>query len=299
MCSIKVECVVKERNKVGESPVWEEREGTLLFVDIFGSRVSRWNPLTNTTQSLSTEMFVGAVVPRRSGGYIIAEGTHFASVDWDKQAITPITQIEQDKDTVRFNDGKVDPAGRFFAGTMGLESKPAELERKQGALFTLNADHTVMKHFDQVDLSNGLDWSLDHQTFYYIDSLSYKVEAFDYDIVTGSVCNRRVVYSLEKDEGIPDGMCIDAEGRLWVACYNGGRVLRIDPQTGIRMQTVRLPVDKITSCCFGGQDFSDLYVTTASYGMDHEAMAKQPEAGYIFKITGLEVKGIPPNSFAG
>ncbi|XP_018605483.1 regucalcin [Scleropages formosus] len=299
MSSVKLECVVRERNQIGESPVWEEKEGTLLFVDIFGPRVSRWNPVTNETRSLATEMFVGAVVPRRCGGYVIAEGTRFSAVDWEKQTIAPLAHIDQNKDKIRLNDGKVDPAGRFFAGTMSIEIKPGVQDMKEGALFMLQPDHTVVKHFDQVHLSNGLDWSLDHRTFYYIDSFSYKVQAFDYDIVSGSVRNGRVLYALEKDEGIPDGMCIDTEGKLWVACFDGGRVIRIDPQTGTRIQTVKLPVDKVTSCCFGGKDYSDLYVTTASYGMDDQAIARQPEAGYIFKVTGLGVKGIPPNSFAG
>ncbi|XP_048855303.1 regucalcin [Brienomyrus brachyistius] len=299
MSSVKVECVIKERNRVAESPVWEEGDGTLLFVDIFGQKIKRWDPVTNRIQSLATENLVGSVVPRQRGGYVAAEGRRFIAVDWEKQSVTAIAQIDRQRDNVRFNDGKVDPAGRFFAGTMGLETKPAELEREQGALYSLHPDHTVHMHFDQVTLSNGLDWSSDLRTFYYIDSLSYRVDAFDYSVATGSISNRREVYRLEKDEGIPDGMCVDVEGRLWVACYNGGRVLRIDPQTGTRMQTVKLPVDKITSCCFGGKDFCDLYVTSASYGMDDAALACQPEAGSVFKITGLGAKGMAPYSFEG
>ncbi|CAM2106824.1 unnamed protein product [Caretta caretta] len=107
-----------------------------------------------------------------------------------------------------------------------------------------------VKHFDQVDISNGLDWSLDHKTFFYIDSLSYSVDAFDYDLQTEKNSNHRSMYKLEKEETIPDGMCIDTEDKLWVACYDGGRVIRLDPETGKRIQTVKLPVDKTTSCCF-------------------------------------------------
>ncbi|XP_006639196.2 regucalcin [Lepisosteus oculatus] len=299
MSSVKIECAVKEKNKIGESPVWEEKEGTLLYVDVSGQKVCRWNPATNQIHTLKTDQYVGSVVPRRSGGYIIGVGTRFAAVDWKQQTITTIAHVDEDKSNNRFNDGKVDPAGRYFAGTMALEVRPAELERHQGSLFTLNPDHSVVKHFDQVDISNGLDWSLDHKIFYYIDSLSFKVDAFDYDKKTGNISNRRAVYHLEKDEGIPDGMCIDTEGKLWVACYSGGRVLHIDPTTGKRLRTVKLPVDRTTSCCFGGQDYSELYVTTASEGMDEDSMKRQPEAGGIFKITGLGAKGIPPYSFSG
>nr|XP_023656806.1 regucalcin [Paramormyrops kingsleyae] len=299
MSSVKVECVIKERNRIAESPVWEEGDGTLLFVDIMGQKIKRWDPVTNRTQSLATENLVGSVVPRQRGGYVAAEGTRFIAVDWEKQSITAIAQIDRQQDKIRFNDGKVDPAGRFFAGTMALGTNPAELERGQGALYSLQPDHTVHMHVDQVSLSNGLDWSPDQSTFYYIDSLSYRVDAFDYSVATGSISNRREVYRLEKEEGFPDGMCVDVEGRLWVACFNGGRVLRIDPQTGARMQTLRLPVDKITSCCFGGKDFCDLYVTSASEGLDDDALAGQPEAGSVFKITGLGAKGIAPYSFEG
>ncbi|XP_006881073.1 PREDICTED: regucalcin-like [Elephantulus edwardii] len=168
-----------------------------------------------------------------------------------------------------------------------------------GIRLALFPDHHVEKYFDQVDISNGLDWSLDHKILYYIDSLSYSVDAFDYDLQTGQISNRRNVYKLEKEEQILDGMCIDVEGKLWVACYNGGRVIRLDPQTGKRLQTVKLPVDKTTSCCFGGRDYSEMYVTSARDGMNPESLLKQPEAGGIFKITGLGVKGICPCRYAG
>ncbi|XP_007248948.2 regucalcin [Astyanax mexicanus] len=299
MSNIKVECVVKEPSEIGESPVWEEKDSTLLYVDIYGLRISRWSSLTNQIESMPTEAYVGCVVPRRSGGYIIGEGTRFAAVDWQKRSITTIKHVDTDKGNTRFNDGKVDPAGRFFAGTMGIEVRPAVVEMKQGSLYSLHPDHSVVRHFDQVDLSNGLDWSPDHRFFYYIDSLKYTVDAFDYDIQTGGISNRRMVYRLEKDEGIPDGMCIDAEGKLWVACYSGARVIRIDPQTGTRLQTVKLPAAKTTSCCFGGKDYTDLYVTSAYKGMDEESRAQQPEAGCIFRVSGLGVKGIPPYAFAG
>lgn len=299
MSSVKVECVVKERCEIGEGPVWEEKEGTLLFVDISGQKIHRWNSTTNQKETVATEKFVGCAVPRRSGGYLIGEGRSFGALDWESKSISTIAVIDEDKPNNRFNDGKVDPAGRLFAGTMAMEERPTVLELKQGSLFSLNKDHIVVKHFNQVDISNGLDWSLDHKTFYYIDSLTYTVEAFNYDINTGSISNRRMVYKMEEGEGIPDGMCIDADGRLWVACYNGGRVIQIDPQTGVRLQTVKLPVDKTTSCCFGGRDYSDLYVTSACKGMDEADMAKQPQAGCVFRITGLGAKGIPANSFTG
>uniref|UniRef100_A0A4W5JCB1 Regucalcin n=1 Tax=Hucho hucho TaxID=62062 RepID=A0A4W5JCB1_9TELE len=279
MSSVKVKCVVKERCEIGEGPVWEEKEGTLC-----GHIRTEDPPLEPSNQSERDKKFVGCAVPRLSGGYVIGEGRSFGALDWESKSISTIAVIDEDKPNNRFNEGKVDPAGRLFAGTMAMEERPTVLELKQGSLFSLNKDHIVVKHFNQVDISNGLDWSLDHKTFYYIDSLTYTVEAFNYDINTGSISNRQMVYKMDEGEGIPDGMCIDADGKLWVACYNGGRVIQIDPQTGVCLQTVKLPVDKTTSCCFGGRDYSDLYVTSACKGMDEADMAKQPQAGCVFRV---------------
>ncbi|XP_067997139.1 regucalcin [Melanerpes formicivorus] len=299
MSSIKIECITKENNEIAESPVWDEKESSLLYVDITGKKVCRWSSVTNQVQAISVGDLVGSVALWKSGHYVITLGTKFAALKWKEQVVTTITPVDNGKPNTRFNDGKVDPAGRYFAGTMPDEVHPHMMERKQGALYTLFSDHSVVKHFDQVDVSNGLDWSLDHKTFFYIDSLSYSVDAFDYDLQTGKISNRRSVYKLEKEENIPDGMCIDTEGKLWVACYNGGRVIRLDPETGKRLQTLKLPVDKTTSCCFGGKDYSEMYVTSASVEMDKEYLARQPQAGRIFKITGLGVKGVPPYPFAG
>ncbi|XP_006906961.1 regucalcin isoform X2 [Pteropus alecto] len=227
MSSIKIECVLLENCRCGESPVWEEASNSLLFVDIPAKKVCRWDSLSKQVQRVTTDASVSSVVLRQSGGYVTTIGTKFCALNWEDQSTTVLATVDKDKKNNRFNDGKVDPAGRYFAG------------------------------------------------------------------------NRRSVYRLEKEEQIPDGMCIDADGKLWVACYNGGRVIRLDPETGKRLQTVKLPVDKTTSCCFGGKDYSEMYVTCARDGMDPEGLIRQPKAGGIFKITGLGVKGIPPYPYAG
>ncbi|XP_070786770.1 regucalcin [Enoplosus armatus] len=299
MSSVKVQCVVKASSLIGEGPVWEESEQTLLFVDIAGRKIHRWSPTTNQIHSVETGDMVGFVVPRRSGGYVAGVGRSIVAVDWSTLAMTSLLEVDEDKPNNRLNDGKVDPMGRLLAGTMGKEVRPAEIQRQQGSLFSVTSDLTVTKHLDQVDISNGLDWSLDQKMFFYIDSLSQTVDAFDYDSHTGHLGNRRVVYRMEDGEGFPDGMTVDAEGRLWVACYNGGRVINIDPATGVRLQTVSLPVMKTTSCCFGGPDYSDLYVTSASLGLDQSERRQQPLAGDTFRVTGLGVKGRPSNSFSG
>ncbi|XP_051282901.1 regucalcin isoform X2 [Dicentrarchus labrax] len=271
MSSVKVESVVKSSALIGEGPVWEESEQMLMFVDIAGQKIHRWSPTTNQIQSVETGDTVGFAVPRRLGGYVAGVGRSIVAVDWSTQTMTSLVEVDKEKPNNRLNDGKVDPIGRLLAGTMGKE----------------------------VDISNGLDWSPDQKTFFYIDSLCLTVDAFDYDSNTGLIGNRRVVYRMEEGEGLPDGMTIDVEGRLWVACYNGGRVINIDPVTGVRLQAVSLPVMKTTSCCFGGPDYSDLYVTSASLGLDQSELRQQPLAGHTFRVTGLGVKGRPSNSFSG
>ncbi|XP_032364820.1 regucalcin [Etheostoma spectabile] len=299
MSSVKVDCVVKAGALIGEGPVWEESEQTLLFVDIAGRKIHRWSPTTNQMHSVETEDSVGFVVPRVSGGYVAGVGRSIVAVDWSTEMMTSLLEVDEDKPTNRLNDGKVDGAGRLLAGTMGKEQRPAEVEKGRGSLFSVSSDLTVTRHLRQVDISNGLDWSLDQKTFFYIDSLSLSVDAFDYDLETGDISNRRVVYRLQEGEGLPDGMAVDADGRLWVACYNGGRVINIDPATGVRVRSVSLPVMKTTSCCFGGPGYSDLYVTSASLGLDQSERREQPLAGHTFRVTGLGVKGRPSNSFSG
>ncbi|XP_061572214.1 regucalcin isoform X2 [Cololabis saira] len=242
---------------------------------------------------------VGFAVQRGTGGYVAGVGRSFVAVDWSSRTMTSLADIDQDKPNNRLNDGKVDPIGRLLAGTMGKEERPGQVQRKQGSLFSLDRDLSVTKHLSQVDISNGMDWSLDNRTFFYIDSLSRTVDAFDYDLDSGHLGNRRAVYHMEDGEGIPDGMTVDTDGRLWVACYDGGRVIHIDPATGVRLQTVYLPVTKTTSCCFGGPDYSDLYVTSARLGLDQSESSRQPLAGNTFRVRGLGVKGRPSQSFSG
>lgn len=297
MSSAKVECVVEASAVVGEGPVWEESEQTLLFVDIVGHKIHRWSPTTNQIQSVETADSVGFAVPRRSGGYVAGVGRSIVAVDWSTKMMTSLAKVDEDKPNNRLNDGKVDPTGRLLAGTMVAEGRPSQ--DKQGSLFSVASDLTVTKHVSQVDISNGMDWSLDQRTMFYIDSLALTVDAFDYDVNTGQLGNRRVVYRMEEGEGLPDGMTMDAEGRLWVACFRGGRVINIDPATGVRLRTVSLPASQTTSCCFGGPDYTDLYVTSATVGLDQSELKRQPQAGHTFRVRGLGVKGRPSHSFSG
>ncbi|KAM5127297.1 regucalcin-like isoform 1-T6 [Callospermophilus lateralis] len=299
MASPRIEAVIRERHRMGECPVWEEETGQLVYVDITARTVCRWNPLSGEVQTVGLRDPVGCVALRREGSYVVASGTRLGLLDWATGQVEWAAWLDRDKPHNRFNDGKVDPTGRFVAGTMPEASAPGVWEPGQGSLYTLYADRSVVRQLDQLGIPNGLDWSLDHRTLYHVDSLDYSVRAYDYDVQTGGLANPRLVCQLEPEQGMPDGLCVDTTGTLWVACIDGGRVIRMDPETGTRLCTLKMPVSRVTSCCFGGADYSDLYVTSAADSLSPEQLLREPQAGHIFKVTGLGVRGLASRPFAG
>ncbi|XP_033109590.1 regucalcin-like [Anneissia japonica] len=292
-----VEVVVRNCGKLLEGPHWDSASDTLLFVDISGRAVHRYDPNTGKNKTVQLGENVGAVVPTKDGRLLIAGRHTFSYLDWESGKLEPIAAVEPDKPNNRFNDGKCDPMGRFWAGTMGPEERPAEVLLHQGTLYCLHTDLTVKPHFDQISISNGMAWSLDHKTLYYIDTLLEYVDALDYDKETGEIKNRRHIIHAPVEEGLLDGMCIDAEGMLWIAMFQKSRVNRYNPNTGEKLQTIMFPATNITSCCFGGPNYDVLYVTASAEGLTDGELKEQPLAGSVFKVTGLGVRGLPANVF--
>ncbi|OBS75954.1 hypothetical protein A6R68_17594, partial [Neotoma lepida] len=142
-----------------------------------------------------------------------------------------VAQLDGQTPGIRVNDGKVDPVGRFVTGTMPEPLSPGVWEPAQGALYSLHGDHVVRKLADRLGIPNGLDWSPDQRTFYHVDSLDYAVYVYDYDVQAGTIGNRRLLLQLPRGRAMPDGLCVDSVGSLWVACIDGGRVIRVDPHT--------------------------------------------------------------------
>jgi sugar lactone lactonase YvrE len=188
------------------------------------------------------------------------------------------------------NDGKCDPAGRFWAGTMALDERP-----RAGALYRLDPDHSVTKILDGVTVSNGLGWNVSHDVMYFIDSPRQGVDAFDYDRETGNVRNRRRLVDIPKEAGLPDGMAVDAEGYIWVALAFGGAVRRYSP-TGELDRVVTLPVSFVTSCAFGGRDLMEMYITSGRLTLTEEQLREQPHAGGLFRYRP-GVAGLPPSEY--
>jgi len=283
---------------VGEGPHWDERTGELLFVDIMANDAHKFNPETGKHEKKHFDDNVSLIIPARSGGYVIGVGRKLCKIDWDSGDVTK-TYCDVDVGTRnRFNDGKCDPTGRLWAGTMGYEPVPAHPELEMGTLFTLERSGEIKTHINKISISNGMAWTADRKTMYYIDSVPRKVYAFDFNIEKGEISNQRVLIDFERQPidvwGYPDGMCIDAEDKIWVACYGVGKVIRFDPATGTEMRTLDFPALRTTSCCWGGAHYEDLYVTCGKYPLtEEEFKTKEPLAGSVFKVTGLGVKGLP------
>lgn len=279
---------------LGEGPLWDQRSRRLLWVDIHGQTVGRFDPVTGRNESIPVATMVGAVVPAQDGGLVVALQEGFARLDPVSHRLsTPIRPAGHDGTTTRFNDGKCDPAGRFLAGTMSLAGAP-----RAGALHVLEAGGQTRTLLTGVSISNGLAWRPDGQLLYYIDTPTRRVAAFDYDLANGTLRNRRIALDIPAVLGYPDGMTIDAEGMLWIALWGGGAVTRWDPSTGRLLSTHRLPVSHVTSCAFGGDKLDILFVTTARTDLGTAQLAAEPLAGSIFTLEP-RTEGMPASVFAG
>ena len=278
---------------VGEGALWDEEAQVLYWVDILSNMLYCYDPATGENRSWDVGQHVGTVVLRESGGAMLALRDGFAGFDFDSGRVTMIADPEADRPGNRFNDGKCDPGGRFWAGTMAYKDQST-----QGSLYRLDPDMSVHKMVGEIGISNGIVWNRAADTMYYIDSMAYTVRAFDYDNATGAIRNERVVVQVDQGMGLPDGMAIDGEDMLWVAHFGGSCVRRWHPQTGTLLAQVDLPTAQITSCAFGGPNFDTLYITSAADGYDEEDFAREPHAGALF-ATQPGVRGVPTFRFAG
>lgn len=280
-----IETVGNYRARWGEGPVWWK--DSLFYVDIENHRVVRFDPATGAERTWDTGERVGTVVPREAGGLVIAGDSGFHFLDEATGKLTALGDPEPDKADNRFNDGKCSPDGRFFAGTISLVKKTGDAR-----LYRLDPDLTLHEVFGPVTNSNGIVWSADGHVVYYIDTPRKEVLAFDY--AAGHLSNVRTVVSTAHLEASPDGMTIDSDGNLWIAFCHGACVICYSPESGDELRRVDLPCLETTACAFGGPDLADLYVTTGIHKSEVEE-----DAGRLFVIRGLGVKGIPANGFAG
>lgn len=288
-----VELIVDAQATLGEGPVWHPREQRLYWVDIEEGRLHVFDPQGEPDTVYNVGCRVGAAVPRQAGGMVLATQFGFEALDLPSCERTPLADPEAHLADNRFNDGKCDPRGRFWAGTMSMKKEP-----RAGGLYVMETDHSVRRAIHGVTTSNGIGWTPDRTTMYYIDTPTLQVAAFDYDEATGAISNRRVIITFPEGVGRPDGMTVDADGKLWIAHWAGGRVSRWDPQEGRMLRSVHVPAVNVTSCAFGSPGLDRLYITTARQGMNEFQLREYPHAGGVFAIEP-GVCGMPAEEFGG
>lgn len=283
------------RAELLEGPVWDPAAACLYFVDILAGRVHRFDPATNVCRAYeigASVVSVGAVALTDSNDLVLAVRDGFARLNPATGAVSHIAGVEADRPNQRMNDGKCDPAGRFWAGTMALDETPGA-----GSVYRLDRGGCVQTMLGGVTISNGLDWSADARAMYYIDSPTRRVDVFDFDLASGAIAHRRPFVRIPDDHGIPDGLTIDADGCVWVALWRGGAVHRYTPDASLDA-IVRVPTSCPTSCAFGGPDLRDLFITTAAMELSDREREEQPTAGGLFRCRP-GVAGRAPHRFRG
>lgn len=278
----KLEVMDSRNHIVGECPMWDERAGTLYYVDILGKCFYRMDYASGKSVKTELPQQIGCLAFCDDGDLILSmqDGIYFMNPQGKVCPAHTPTVIKGR----RFNDGKVGPDGMYYVGTTD--------DNHQGAFYRLN-NGKLTELFDRCGCSNGLDWSADGGTLYYCDSRRQKVEQFDFSWTAHGVSNRRQVLEVPIEFGSPDGMAIDARGNLWTAVWGDYAVWHIEAKTGKLLEKIKLPVERVSSCCFAGPDLQDLIITTAAHQTDLKA---QPQAGNVFRLR-CEVPGVLGNRY--
>jgi sugar lactone lactonase YvrE len=267
------------RATIGEGPVWDERSGRLHWVDIPAGLIHRFSPADGSDAVLAVGQPVGSLGLGSHDGLVLSTSDGFGLMSPGSEQIERLIEVEQHLPSNRMNDGRCDPAGRFWAGTMAWEHTPGA-----GALYRLEQlgpSLTVTRVLGGLTVANGIDWSLDGRLMYYIDSPTQRVDVFDFDLDTGTISNRRSFAEIPAAEGLPDGMMVDADGYVWVALFGAGKLRRYAPTARIDRE-ILLPVTLVTSAAFGGADLADLFITTAKHRLTPTERDRQAHAGSLF-----------------
>ncbi|GBP54105.1 Regucalcin [Eumeta japonica] len=301
--SLKIE-KISEPLLLGEGPHWDSDQKVLYFVSILEHTIHRYDPATGEHAKTKLDGRVGFIVPvdGTTDQFVVGVERKFLVIQWDgtdgapAKTLKVLGEVDKDVPTTRINDGKADPKGRLFGGTMGNEDPPGNFERAKGSLYRIVGPGAPEKLCDKIDISNGLAWDLEEKAFYYIDSLERAIRRYDYDAATGDISNMKLIFDFDKNdlEGVPDGMTIDTDGNLWVAVFDGSSLLKVDPRTEKLLQKIPIPALQVTSATFGGPNLDILFVTTASINIKG---VQEPPCGATFMITGLGVKGHPNANF--
>ncbi len=264
-------------SELGESPVWLDDRNEFAWVDIQRGLIELLTVATGRVRTIPVGEMIGSIAPTRTGNLVAAVATGFVLVELDSGRTRRLATLERVDPTIRMNDGKADPWGRFWAGTMGLDKRP-----DAGTLYCLEPDGTVRTSVDPVTISNGLDWTDDRRTMFYVDTPTQRVDRFDLEMDGLGLGNRRPFATQSLENGAPDGLTLDATGGLWLALWGGFQVVAYAP-SGELVARIPIPASHVTSCAFGGADRGDLYITSAFAELSTAERAAQPHAGRLFR----------------
>ena len=286
-----MDVAIRNEALLGEGPRWDALSRRLLWVDIEAGVLHLFDPARGRDRAITLGSRVGACAPTPdSRRVLVALENRLALVDLEDESLHTLVEIPHG-DGMRLNDGACDAAGRFWVGSMAFEETPGA-----AALYRYSRNAGLERVLEGVTLSNGLGWSPDGGTMYYIDSMTYRLDRFDFELGSGVISNRRPFVTVERGAGIPDGLAVDHDGGVWVALWGGGAVRRYTPD-GELDRTVVVPAERVTACCFGGDDGRGLYITTASFELSEEERERQALAGCVF-VTDVGVSGPPAQPFA-
>ena len=280
-----IRAISEVTSDLGEGPIWSADTNSVTWTDITQNTFHTADIDTGKTMSFGVPSMVGAIAHSKDGGYIAATQKGFARIGVDGK-YSPLHSFLPDD--MRMNDGKVDPSGRFWAGSMALS-----FEKGRGSLYVLEKDKSYRSILDDITLSNGMGWSPDAQYFYYIDSVPGVLKRFDYDLHTGQISNPKDLITFDSSSGIPDGMSMSSDGKIVIALWDGGRIEIYEP-SGEKVSEITLGVSRPTSCTFAGPNRDILIVSTASQGINR---ADEPLSGKILAVTGTGLIGLPTRRY--
>lgn len=286
------ECVLDVRASLGECPVWSIDEQVLYWIDINAPSLNRFDPQTRVNTAWPMPSSIGSFALREQGGFVVALRDGIWLVDRAGALGNRMAEAPYDPSHHRFNDGRADRAGRFWAGTMNEQRDAAS-----GALYCLDRYFALVRMFDGITISNGLAWSPDGRTMYHADTPTRTVNAYAFDMTGGTLGGKRTFAHFDGADERPDGAAVDSEGCYWSAFYRGGRVVRLSPR-GERLAEYAITAMCPTMCAFGGPDLSTLYVTSARQRREPEELVRLPQSGGIFSMP-VDVPGLPEPKFAG
>ncbi len=284
--NLSAEIELKIKAELGEGAFWNHKTQEFYWVDIIGKSLNIYNPSTKSNKSFDMPSAISTVVAYTNQEVVVALVDGIYKVNLQSGELSVLSDVEKEMTWNRFNDGKCDPNGNLWVGSMHYDQN-----EPLASVYKIDEDGKTTKMIDSVTISNGIVWTKDAKTMYYIDTPTANIMAYDYDINTSTISNGRVAVKVSKEDGFPDGMAIDENDMLWVGMWNGNAVTNYNPKTGKLVSKIQVPAHNVTSCSFGGENLDVLYITTSSLDMTDEEKEKFPKAGSIFKVKP-DVKGV-------